>query len=413
MMAHGGASTEMTLTPFRNVLRLPGVKRLLLGGIIARVPYAAMGLTLTLYIVFGLDRGYFEAGLVGALFVIGGAIGSTVHGRIADRYGVRVILAVTSVAMAAFWLSAGLMSYPVLALLALPAGLVNLPVFVVVRQPLAALVPPEQRRTVYALDSTLVELAFMVGPAAAAVLATLAEPWVMPIVIGTWAPLAGALLWWINPQTTAEHELAEASGPRPARRTWMRPRMVAMLVAGVGATVALGGTDIAVVSMLESTGEDRWLWAVMTLWALYSMVGGFLLGATDRKVNPLWLLAGLGATTIPLGLTGNWWLLALALIPAGMACAPTIAASVDEVSRMVPASVRGEAMGMHGSAITIGSAVGAPFVGWIVDNIGVEWGFVAAGLGAVAAAVIAGALARIGTPRVDTTPELEPLPSAA
>lgn len=385
----------MSLSPYKNILSLPGVKLLLMGGMLARVPYAAMGLSLTLYVRFGLQLGYFEAGLVGAAFVIGAAIGSTMHGRIADRAGIRPVLAITATAMGLFWLTAGLMSYPVLLILALPAGLLNLPVFVVVRQPLAALVPENQRRTAYALDSVLVEVTFMVGPAAATILATSAAPWVMPVVIGIWAPLAGAFLWWINPQTKSETETA-VSPVRPPRREWLRAPLVAMLVAGVGATIALGGTDMAIVSLLEDNAQMNWAWAVMTAWALYSLVGGFVLGATDRKVSPLGLLAVLGLTTIPLGLMGQWWLLLLALIPAGVVCAPTIASSVDTVSKLVPAEVRGEAMGMHGSAITIGSAVGAPIVGWTVDNIGVPWGFAAAGAGAVVAAVVAAALMRTG-----------------
>ena len=41
-----------------------------------------------------------------------------------------------------------------------------------VRQSIAALVPEDQRRPAYALDSMSVELSFMVGPALAVALAT-------------------------------------------------------------------------------------------------------------------------------------------------------------------------------------------------------------------------------------------------
>ncbi|MFD0559653.1 putative MFS family arabinose efflux permease [Stackebrandtia endophytica] len=385
---------RISLTPYREVLATPGVKMLLLGGLLARVPYAAMGLSLTLYIRFGLDLGYFEAGVAGALFVIGSAIGSTMHGRIADRYGIRLVLALATVSMGAFWLSVGTMSYPVLLAVALPAGVLNLPVFVVVRQPLAALIPERNRRTAYALDSTLVEITFMIGPAAATSMAAMVAPTVIPLAIGIWAPLAGAFLWWLNPRTRAP---GEESSPhdRPTRRSWMTGPMLAMFLVGVGATVALGGTDMAVISLLEYSGQLQYAWIVLAVWAFYSMVGGFLLGASRRELSPVWLVAILGATTVPLGLTGQWWLLALALIPSGLVCAPTIATSVDKVSRLAPAAARGEAMGMHGSAVTLGIAVGGPLTGWVVDNIGVQWGFAAAGAGAVLAAVAAGALTRV------------------
>ena len=412
-MTDGGVNDAMNLSPYKTVLALPGVKPLLLGGLLARVPYAAMSLSLTLYVRFGLGLGYFEAGLVGAVFVIGAAIGSTLHGRLADRAGIRAVLAVTSVSMGVFWLTVGLMPYPVLLVAALPAGLTTLPVFVVIRQPLAALIPDRWRRTAYALDSMLVEVTFMIGPAAATVMAAAAAPWVMPVVIGVWGPLAGGFLWWLNPRTRAEHEI-DREVSRPPRRSWLRAPLVAMLVAGVGATIALGGTDMAVVSLLEARSQMSWAWAVMAVWALYSLVGGFVLGSTDRRVSPLILLAVLGATTVPVGLLGDWWLVGLALIPAGLSCAPTIASSVDAVSRMAPPAVRGEAMGMHGSAITVGTAVGAPLVGWTVDNIGVEWGFVTAGLGAVVAAALAAVLVRCGRrPSIDPEPEADTVMAAA
>lgn len=384
---------RISLTPYREVLATPGVKMLLLGGFLARVPYAAMGLSLTLYIRFGLDLGYFEAGIAGALFVIGSAIGSTMHGRLADRYGIRLVLALATVAMGSFWLTVATMSYPVLLLVALPAGALNLPVFVVVRQPLAALISERNRRTAYALDSTLVEVTFMIGPAAATSMAAMVAPTIIPIAIGIWAPLAGAFLWWLNPRTRAPGE-ESADRVRPTLRSWMTGPMLAMFLVGVGATVALGGTDMAVISLLEYSGQLQYAWIVLAAWAFYSMVGGFLLGASRRELSPVWLVAVLGITTVPLGLTGQWWLLALALIPAGVVCAPTIATSVDKVSRLAPAAARGEAMGMHGSAVTLGIALGGPFTGWVVDNIGVQWGFAAAGAGAMLAAVAAGMLTR-------------------
>lgn len=382
----------MSLTPYREVLATEGVKPLLLGGFLVRVPYAAMGLSLTLYVRFGLDLGYFEAGVVGALFVVGSAIGSTLHGRLADRYGIRPVLALTALSMGLFWLSVSTMPYVLLLGTALPAGVFNLPVFVVVRQPLAALIPEHNRRTAYALDSTLVEITFMIGPAAATSMAAMVAPTIIPQAIGIWAPLAGAFLWWLNPRTRSTQE--EADDVVPARRRWISPPMLAMFLVGAGATVALGGTDMAVISLLEHHDQLQFAWMVLAVWALYSMIGGFVLGASRRAVSPLWLVAILGLTTVPLGLTGQWWLLALALIPAGVVCAPTIATSVDEVSRLAPARVRGEAMGMHGSAVTLGMAVGAPLTGWVVDNIGVQWGFAAAGAGAVLAAAVAAALSR-------------------
>ena len=384
----------MSLGPYREVLAVDGVKPLLLGGFLARVPYAAMGLSLTLYIRFGLELGYFEAGVVGALFVTGSAVGSTLHGRLADRYGIRPVLVLTAVAMGLFWLSVSSMPYPILAVTAFPAGVLNLPVFVVVRQPLTALIPESIRRTAFALDSALVEITFMIGPAAATSMAAMVAPTIIPVTIGIWAPLAGLYLWWLNPRTRGDTEPVDDVQPRGWR--WLNRRMLAMFVVGAGATVALGGTDMAVISLLEYHGQLEFAWIVLAVWALYSMVGGLVLGASRRMASPVLLVAVLGLATVPLGLTGQWWLLAVALLPAGVVCAPTIATSVDRVARLAPVRVRGEAMGMHGSAVTLGMAVGAPVTGWVVDNMGVHWGFAAAGAGAIVAAAAAAVMTGSG-----------------
>src|SRR5262249_61562011 len=94
----------------------------------------------------------------------------------------------------------------------------------------------------------------------------------------------------------------------------------------------------------------------------------------------------------PVGLAGDWWSLALALIPAGAMCAPTIAATGEVISRLAPAAVRGEAMGLHGSALTAGLALGAPLVGVVVDRWSPTMGFAVAGASGALLGVIGLAL---------------------
>jgi MFS family permease len=67
--------------------------------------------------------------------------------------------------------------------------------------------------------------------------------------------------------------------------------------------------------------------------------------------------------------------LAVLSFVAGLLCAPTITATVDQVSRVVPLSARGEAMGWHGSFMTAGMALGAPLAGVAIDGWGWEAGF--------------------------------------
>jgi MFS family permease len=93
-------------------------------------------------------------------------------------------------------------------------------------------------------------------------------------------------------------------------------------------------------------------------------------------------------------------------------CAPSLASSADAVSRLVPASVRGEAMGWYGSALTAGMSLGGPVVGFVVDRRGPAAAFVVAG--AVGAAVaVAAMLVLRGRPVADqSSSTMVPVPVA-
>jgi MFS family permease len=131
---------------------------------------------------------------------------------------------------------------------------------------------------------------------------------------------------------------------------------------------------------------------VVAVWAAGSGVGGLVYGALRRSVPQLLLMTCLGVLTIPVGLAGDWWMLMLALIPAAALCAPTIAATAEEVARLAPPAVRGLATGLQSSAFTLGQAAGAPAVGFVVDHGSPAWGFALAGTGGLLVAAVAGLL---------------------
>ncbi|MEU9513957.1 MFS transporter [Micromonospora sp. NPDC048169] len=401
--------TVVNLKPYREALALPGLRSLLLVSVLARVPLTATGVTLTFYVVLDLGRGYGAAGLVGAASTVGAAVGAPLLGRLIDRRGLRPVLVLTTVAEALFWSAAPTLSYPVLLPAAFLAGLLALPIFSMVRQSIAALVPAEKRRPAYALDSMAVELSFMVGPALAVALATAVTPRLTLWAVGAGIVTSGICFWLLDPPIRAADE--PAGPPRPVhRREWLTPRLLAVLAVSLAATLVLGGTDVAVVAVLRSGGEVGWTGAVLAAWAVASLAGGFAYGAVRRSFSPLALMAALSLTTIPVGLGGShWWLLCLALIPAGALCAPTIASTSDAVSRLAPSSVRGLATGLHGSAVTVGIALGAPLAGAVIDASAPAWGFVVTGaigaLVAVAVAVLPIELRHRRTPVPTPTPD--------
>ncbi len=403
----------MNLKPYRQALALPGLRTLLLVAILARVPLTATGVTLTFYVVQDLGRGYGAAGLVGAAITVGAAIGGPLLGRLVDRRGLRPVLVLTGVAEAVFWSTAPMLSYALLLPAAFLAGSLALPIFSVIRQSIAAMVPADRRRPAYALDSMSVELSFMVGPALATAAVTAISARTTLYLVGAGIVAAGIGLFLLNPPVRGA---GEPVGPRRKvpRREWLTPRMLAVLAVSTSATLVLGGTDVAVIAVLRENGDVGFTGAVLAIWAVASLVGGFAYGSVTRSWSPLVLMAVLSLCTIPVGLGGGiWWLLALALIPAGLLCAPTLAATTDAVSRLAPADARGEAMGLHGSAITVGIAVGAPLAGAVIDASAPAWGFAVTGLigGLVALAAVPVELRRrraAAAPEPTTEPELTP-----
>jgi MFS family permease len=123
----------------------------------ARLPMAAMGVVLTLHVVSVLSRGYGAAGLVATAITVGIALGAPRLGRMIDRYGQRPVVAVCGTCSTAFWLGIPHLPYPALLALAIPAGMTALPVNSIASQVLTALVPEDQRRTAFSLDTVLVE----------------------------------------------------------------------------------------------------------------------------------------------------------------------------------------------------------------------------------------------------------------
>jgi MFS family permease len=375
---------------YRQTLALPGVRTLLVLVFLAKVPAAAGGMVLTLQVAVGLEHGYGAAGTAGAVVTIGMAVGASFLGRLIDRFGLRPILVLTMVANAVFWVLGPQLPYAALLVAGFAAGFLELPVMSIGRQTIAAVVPPDLRRTAYSIDSVSTELAYMVGPAAAVLIATQFSTVTSMYAMAGAVVTAGATLLVVNPPVRSEEERASDTGERVPRRSWLGPRMVAVLVIAAGAVFILAGTEVAIVAQLRSTDQLAYTGLVIGVWSAVSAIGGLVYGAMSRSPGQVTLMALLGLLTLPIGLaSGQWWWLALALIPASALCAPTIAATGEEVSRLAPAAARGEATGMQSSAFTLGAAAGAPAVGFVVDHSAPGWGFAVAGLGGVIVAVVA------------------------
>lgn len=369
----------VSLAPYGRLLRLPGVLPLVLVAFVARIPHAMTGVVLTLHVVGPLGLGYARAGVVAAAMTVGVAIGSPWRGRRVDRLGLRRALLPSVVVESAVWIIAPRLGYEALVVAAVVAGAFLVPVFSVVRQSLSVLVPAEQQRTAYALDSVGTEMTFMLAPTVGVLIATQVSTTAALTVVGVSTVAAGLLLMWFNPPTrsTATGGPADtADGPRVRLLT---PGLLVVLAAASAAALILNGTDVGVVAALRGWGHESAVGWMIALWCLGSVVGGLVYGAGRRELHPLVLVALLGAATVPAALAQTQAQLAVAVVVAGLPCAATLSAINASLVRQVPEHRRGEVMGWSGTANTVGAALGAPVIGAVIDGFGPWSGFAAAG----------------------------------
>lgn len=386
--------TDSGMAAYRSVFELRGVRPLIAVSFLARLPASAAAITLTLHVVITLGLGYGPAGLVGAAATVGMAIGAPLLGRLIDRRGLRTMVVLATIAGAAFWASAPFLSYPALLVGAFLGGLLGLPVYSVVRQSLAALVPAERRRPAFAIDSMSVEVSYMIGPAIGALLVLQVSSRSAMWLVGAGFIAAGAALWLLNPPTRA---VATAATPAPTRaREWFGLPLVGALLGTTAGVLMIFGAELSIIAGLQTTGQ-AWAIALVTgCWAFMSLTGGFLYGAAPRTPNLFVLVAAMGTTTLLVALAGPWWSYLLLLIPAGLLCAPSLAASAEAVSVLAPEHARGVVTGLHGSAITLGATIATPATGLLIDVASPAVAVLAVGSAGIVAAGVAAALSRRG-----------------
>lgn len=385
--------------------------------LLARAAITADVMALMMYVVLGLDMSYVAAGGVAAALTAGVALGGPLLGRLIDWRGMRTVLLVTVVLQVVFWLSVPILPYGILLGAAFAAGLLMVPAQPVTRQAIAAMTTAGQRRAAFALEAVQGELSYMVGPAVVILCAAKMSPGVVAWGVGAAIVAGGAGIALLNPPLRAEDEADAGAAGRPPLREWLGVGMIAVLTMAFGATTLLSGVDLAIVATLEEAGQVSWAAVVVAVFGGASVAGGLIYGALPRPL-PTWLLLGLlGLVTIPAGLAHDWPWLCVAVVGAGLLTAPTLSTVADTVSRLAPASVRGEATGLQASAQCAGFALGSPLVGVAIDVSVPAGGFAAAGLAGLAAALTGCLLSRRSAARTRSplsdlglagAPDLEP-----
>lgn len=376
------------------VLRHPGVVRLLVLNVLARIPLAGSGVLLVVH-AHALSGSYAAAGLVAAANALALAVSAPALGGLVDRRGQTPVLVGGGLVAGAALVALALLPHgaPLGALVALAAvsGAAQPPLGACLRTVWQDLLAGDREaiRSAFALEAAVLELTYILGPFGFLTLAALTSTRVSMGALGALLT-AGTLAFAAEPASRAWRP--EDGEPGVARRSALVApgvRTIVSVMAAVGALV--GGVEVTVTAA-ASPGATGPLLAV---WGAGSLVGGVaaarLGGARGARDLALLLLA-LAGTHAALGLGGGSpFLLGALLAVAGVGIAPVLGTTSALTGDLAVPGTATEAFAWSTTALAVGVAIGAAVTGAIVDAGGVGPAFVAAGAaGLVGAGVVAG-----------------------
>ncbi|MCW2540660.1 MAG: transporter [Frankiales bacterium] len=403
------------ITRYRAAFTPPGAVAFSAAGFVARFSIAIYPIALVL--IISAQRGeYGIAGLVSGAYVLGGGVGNPIVGTLVDRVGQRrVLLPSTGLhvicgALLALLIELNTATWTLL----LPAALmgfffVNIGALIRARWSYVWPGGAPQRSTAYSLESAFDELVFVLGPLAATLLATHADP-VIALVLAMILVVAGA--YWLAGQSATEPPVVQ----RPAEGGAGFALRYKGMLAITGVMVCMGGVfgsaEVVMVAFCGQHGQRASAGWVVACFAGGSGLAGLAYGSRHWK-SPLlrrFVITSTAFSVLPLlFLTADSpAVLALCAGVVGIGVAPTLIAGFGLVDSIVPDSALTEGLTWIGTGLSLGYGIGAALVGGIADAHGAHFAF----LVPAGSALVGGALAILLGAQLRTTKSAAPWSSA-
>lgn len=372
---------------YRDLGRNPGVYRILLAQLTARVPFGMLTIILLLHIqlVYG---NYTSAGIILAALSIGQAISGPLSSRLMGVLGMRRVLIVTTLISAAMLILVALTRFPLplVACFSLLIGLTTPPIMPAVRAIYPKLVPDRQVTALFSLDATAQEIIWVVGPVLAVFVSTqISTAWGLLVAA---AFLFGGGLWFVLSPELGRVRLPKSRGRLGAVLT--RPTVIVSTVIGFFFVASFTSLEAGIVSVYGHDSIDSGI--VLAVFSVGSIMGGLTLG--HREIRPQTLLVRTlmvtAGTALCLISQETWWL-CIAGFLAGIGVAPALAALFTIVSATIRFSETAEAYGWLGTGHLVGAAAGSAVAGIVIDLLGPAGGILVA-VGFLIATVAAAAV---------------------
>ncbi|MDN3310073.1 MFS transporter [Microbacterium oryzae] len=354
------------MSGYRDLLRAPGVARIIAAQLAARLPSGMLALAVLLHVEH-IHHSYGAAGTVLAATSIGQAVAGPVTSRWMGRWGMRRVLVVTTLVTAAAIAALAVVPapLPVTILFGLIAGLASPPVQSAVRTIYPKMVNASRLTALYSLDASLQEIIWIAGPVLITFVSTQVST-VVGLLMIVAVTLAGGLWFILSP------ELGRVRIPRSRRSLGRVLRTPTVILTTVLGFLLIGATSAAEAGVVASFGEGALESGfILAVFAVGSFLGGLAFG--NIPMTPWSMARRFAIVTVGIALTlvslNAWWL-GGSLALAGFGIAPVLAMSFAITSASVKFSETAEAYGWINTGQLIGAALGSAVAGFMIDGVG-------------------------------------------
>jgi predicted MFS family arabinose efflux permease len=365
--------------PVVSVLRTRHTGYLLLTSLLGRLPGAMAALAIV-QLVRSTSGDFAFAGLITAVYVVAGAVGQPLLGRLIDRIGQVAVLAVSGILsfLAFTGMAVTVVPAPGAAVaLAAAAGIFTPPLEPALRALWPRLVSPgPQLKAAFSLDAGAQEIIFIIGPLLTVGGIAAFGP-VGNLLFAGVLGLIGALAFIVNPAPRAASmtRRGDVAARSAGRSPILIPAVARVTAFTFGVGLPIGALTIVATASEADRGEAGlagWILAVNAVGALIgaTVVGLRPLGSTPERLLPLCGIL-LAAGYLPLAVTGlptGAYIVAAGI--SGLMLPPTLGQVFERISQLSPSAALTEANGWVVSAMTLGIGAGTLVAGAIVGASG-------------------------------------------
>lgn len=368
------------LSTYTPLLKDPATRRFMTGSSIGRLGGAMFGMSLVA-MVSTRSGSFALAGAVSATGLVVLALTAVIAGRLTDRYGQRRItypLLAWSAVWCAVLVAASSLEWPRWTLFvsyAMATVVANVGTMSRARWAHRMRDQPDQQHSAMSLEQVVDELSFVLGPAIAIGLATLWFP-EAGFVVATLLYLVGTLVF-LSERTTqppvdgaAHHDTSLA----------VRVPGIVILACVLFMTGAIfGSNEVTAIAVAKDQGHPSASGLVVAVFSLGSAAAGLWFGGRKPSRSlPSLLVVGTGAMFLleaPILLAEHLVPIAVVMMFAGAATAPTLIISMQLAQRLVPGTQVNEAMSVVLTGLMIGIAAGSAISGTVIENVDPHAGF--------------------------------------